>query len=326
MKAPSVRLIAGAVAAASLVASQGCSVTCIEDASGTRCTAKSLKRFDGPVQAPILLDRAPGAPVTIDVLYGNVLVQRSASGKVEVQFMPFVYSGYDEQASAEQQLTQNLRTSATSQGAVTVSVGRDGGSNGLGASAVVRLPDNFDGPLTIINRGGGPINEFDLKVEFVGAATALSVTNQSLLGNCWIQGAPSVRRTTVQCGEHISVFDVSDELDITNTDTSHGGAAPAITVRLASVSPTSRGGKVSSASGSINATFPRVGGYVLNAKSPVKGVVQEGGLPAGCAKQEASASAKTISCGTGPSYELIAGAAPDYVGPPKDSNLLLSFH
>jgi hypothetical protein len=319
------RLIASCVAAGSLAASQGCSITCIEDASGTKCTAKSLKRFEGAAQPPQLLERAPGAPVTIDVLYGNVLVQRSASGKVEVQFMPFVYAGYDEKASADQQLAQNLRTSATAQGAVTVTVARDGGSNGLGADAIVRLPDNFDGLLTILNRGGGPINDFDLKVEFVGAATALHVTNQSLLGNCWIQGAPSVRSTTVQCGEDINVFDVSDELNITNTDTSHDLRTPAINLRLASVSPNGRGGKLSSASGNINAIFPRAGGYVINARSPVKGFVQEGGLPTGCAKQEASPSAKTITCGSGPTYELVAGAAPDYVGPPKDSNVQLSY-
>jgi hypothetical protein len=325
MEARGMRSIAGCLAVASLVVIQGCSVTCIEDASGTKCTAKSLKRFDGAPQPPQLLDRTPGSPVTIDVYYGNVLVQRSASGKVEVQFLPFVYAGYDEKASADQQLSQNLRTSATAQGAVTVNVTREGGSNGLGADTIVRLPDNFDGALTILNRGGGPINNFDLKVEFVGAASALHVTNQSILGNCWIQGAPSVRSTTVQCGEDISVFDVGDELNINNTDTSHDGDTPAITLRLSSISPTGRGGRVSTASGTIAATFPSAGGYVINAKSPVKGVVQEGGLPGGCNKQEASPSAKTISCGNGPSYELVAGAAPDYIGQPKDNNVLLSY-
>ena len=37
-----------------------CSVTCIEDASGTRCSAKSLVRYDGPPSAPQAFDRAPG--------------------------------------------------------------------------------------------------------------------------------------------------------------------------------------------------------------------------------------------------------------------------
>ena len=75
-----------------------CSVTCIEDASGTKCSAKSLVRYDGAPSAPQAFDRAPGSPLSIDVLYGNVEVQRSASGKLEVQFFPFAYAGHDEKA------------------------------------------------------------------------------------------------------------------------------------------------------------------------------------------------------------------------------------
>lgn len=325
MRALSKWKIALAAATVSLGA-LGCSVVCVEDATGTKCTAKSLKRFDGAAQPPQLVDRAPGAPLTVNVLYGNVLVQRGASsGKVEVHFQPFVYAGHDEQAIANQQLTQNLRTSVQAAGGVTVTVGRDGGSNGLGADTIVRIPDDFDGPLTVINQGGGPLNQFELKVEFVGKSSALNITNQSLLGNCWVQGAPTVRSTTVQCGEDIAVFDVSDDVNITNTDDSHDVDAPAIVLRLNSVSPQARGGRVISTSGAVQATFPAAGGYVINAKSPVKGVVQEGGLPAGCTKQEASPSAKTITCRGGPAYEVVAGSAPDYVGQPKDSNVILSY-
>ncbi len=314
----------GFLLAACLVLESGCSVHCIEDASGTKCQAKSLKRFDGPPPAAQLLDRTPGSPLTIDVQYGNVLVQRSTSGKVEVQFMPFAYAGYDEKALADQWLAQNLRVAATAQGAITVTVARQGGSNGLGADAIVRVPDNFDGALSVVNRGDGPLNNFDLKVEFVGAAHTLSVTNNSLLGNCWVQGTPNVKSTTVQCGEDISVFDVADGVSIVNTDTSHDSNTPAITLRMAGISPGAGGGRVSAASGNIQATFPRAGGYVINARSPVKGVVQEGALPPGC-NQQGAPNAKVIRCGQGPSYELIAGATPDYVGPPEDSNVVLAY-
>jgi hypothetical protein len=310
---------------ASLFAAPGCQVGCIEDGSGTRCTAKSLERFDAPPPPVQFLDRAPGAPVAIDVLYGNVFVQRSASGKVEVQFLPFVYAGHGEKVYADQQLSQNLRTSATAAGGVTVSVRREGGSNGLGADTVVRLPDNFDGPLTIVNHGGGPLNNFDVKVEFVGRATALALTNNSQLGGCWVQGAPSVRSTTVQCGEDISVFDVADEVNINNVETRHDDRTAAITLRLASVAPGTRGGRVTSASGTIAATFPGAGGYVVVAKSPVKGQVSEGAAPPSCAKEAASPNSKTIKCGNGPVYELTAGATPDYIGAPSDSNVLLEY-
>ncbi len=299
-----------------------CSVTCIEDASGTRCSAKSLVRYDGAPSAPQAFDRAPGSPLTIDVLYGNIDVQRSASGKLEVQFFPFAYAGHDEKALADQQLAQNLRTAAAPN---LVTVGREGGSNGLGANVLVRVPDNFDGPITIVNKGGGPINNFDVKVQAVGRATALSLTNQATLGACWVQGAPTVRSTTVQCGAGISVFDVSDEVNLTNTDQSHDGPNPAITLRLTGVAPGSRGGRVSTLSGSIAATFPKAGGFVLNAKSPVKGLVQEGALPPNCQKQETGPNAKTVACGGGPAYELSAGTQPSSLRQAADNNVILAF-
>src|SRR5688572_4900727 len=130
--------------------STGCAVGCIESGNGTTCTAKSLQRFDGPAQPAAAHDRAPGSQLTIDVQYGNVIVGRSGSGKVEVEFRPFCYAGHDEKASADQQLAQNLRTGVAAGNGLTITVGRQGGSNGLGADAIVRLPDNFDGPLTII--------------------------------------------------------------------------------------------------------------------------------------------------------------------------------
>jgi hypothetical protein len=64
---------------------------------------------------------------------------------------------------------------------------------------------------------------------------------------------------------------------------------------------------------------------VLAAHSPVKGTVLEGTLPGSCTKEEASAARKTIRCGDGPTYQLTAGAAPDYIGPPPDSNVALEF-
>lgn len=302
--------------------SSACSVTCIEDATGTKCSAKSLARYDGAPSAPQAFDHAPGAPLTIDVLYGNIDVQRSTSGKLEVQFFPFAYAGHDEKAIADKQLAENIRVAATP---TNVTVGREGGSNGLGANVVVRIPDNFDGPLTIVNKGGGPINNFDLKVQAVGRANALSVTNQSTLGACWIQGAPTVRNTVVQCGAGVSVFDVSDEVNITNTDQSHDGPNPAVTLRMAAVNPGSKGGRVSTVSGSISATFPKAGGYVVLAKSPVKGVVQEGALPPACQKQEAGPNNKTLRCGQGPTYDLTAGSQPSTLGQPADNNVILAF-
>jgi hypothetical protein len=297
-----------------------CDVGCIDDGSGVRCTGKSLKEFLGQRSAPQSFDRAPGSPLTIDVVYGNVQLDRSASGKLEVEFAPFVYAGYDQDAAAQRMLTTNLQTTAN---ANTVTVARQGGSNGLGADVIVRIPDTFDGPLTVINRGDGPLNHFDLKIQAVGRAATLAVTNQSILGACWVQGAPTVKNTIVSCNDGVSVFDVADKVDIINRDEDHDDQSPAVTVRLAGVSA-GGGGRISSVSGAVAVTMPK-GGYVVKASSPVKGTVREGALPAGCTKTEASPANKTITCGGGPTYEVIGGSKPNFIGQPKDSDVTFSW-
>ena len=95
-----------------------------------------------------------------------------------------------------------------------------------------------------MNHGDGPLNHFDVKVEFLARASAVSITNHADLGNCWVQGAASVRNTTVQCAEDISVFDVSDEVSITNTETMHDADTAAVTLRMVGITPGTRGGKV----------------------------------------------------------------------------------
>ncbi|MCA9592033.1 MAG: hypothetical protein KC776_01945 [Myxococcales bacterium] len=311
--------------AALLGSTLGCATTCIEGANGVTCTAKSLKRFDGAPPQAQAFNVTPGAPLNIDVQYGNVLVTRSTTPQVIVEFRPFCYAGHDEQATAQQFLTQNLRMTATGAGAITAVSGRNGGSNGLGADVIVRVPDGFNGAINVLNRGDGPVNEFGLKIEGVGHATALTATNQALLGSCWIQGAPSVKSTTVQCRNGVSVFDVSDAVNITNTDPRHDASSPAITLRMASVSPGSPGGTVTATSGSVAATFPRAGGYVIQAQSPVNGAVQEGSVPPSCQLNAAAPNNKTLSCGGGPAYRIIAGAQPDTIGPPPPANVMLSY-
>ena len=306
------------------LSSSACQVACIEDGSGTTCTAKSLKRFDGTPTSQAF-DYVPGSPVTIDVEYGNITVGRSASGRVEVAFQPFEYAAHDDAAGAQRRLAQNLQVGAVAQNGIVVSARRAGGSNGLGANAIVRLPDQFNGPLNVVNRGAGPINEFEVRIEFVGQASALQVTNQSDLGDCWVQGAPSVRSTTVQCGDVVSVFDVSDAVTISNNERRHNARGPAVTLRMASISPGSPGGKITSASGPVNATFPAAGGYTVTAQSPVRGVVQEGALPPACKKSEAGPNNKTIACGQGPTYAITAGTAPSYVKDGQDGNVVLAY-
>jgi hypothetical protein len=119
------------------------------------------------------------------------------------------------------------------------------------------------------------------------------------------------------------VFDVADKVDITNRDEDFDDAAPAVTVRLSAVSP-GGGGRITSVSGGVAVTFPK-GAYVVKGSSPVKGNVREGALPAGCTKIEAGPNNKTITCGGGPTYDVVAGSKPDFIGQPKDSDVTFSW-
>lgn len=270
-----------------LATSSACQVNCIEDASGTKCSAKSLKRFDGAPPQPTSLPHTPGTPLTIDVQYGDITVERSPSPNVEVYFQPFAYAAYDGEASARQWLAQNLQlVAAPGNGGLLVTASRNGGSNGLGSNVTVRIPDQFNGALNIVNRAGGPLNHFNVKVQAVGQASALTLTNSSNLGSCWVQAAPTVRSTTVKCGAPISVFDVADNISIINTDRNHTGRDPAVTLRLAAVG-NAQGGTVTANSGLIDATFPGAASCA----------------PAGNGAQ------KTVTCG-GARYTLHAGASP----------------
>jgi hypothetical protein len=303
----------------------GCATNCVRGPEGTTCTAKSLKRFDGTPPPPQVVDYVPGSPIVIAVQYGSVLVSRSTSSKVEVEFRPFCYAGYDDQAGAYQQLGQNLETRVDTSAGVAVHVARHGGTNGLGANVNVRLPDSFNGSLAITNAGDGPLNEFDVRVEYVAQATALDIRNRSSLGNCWAAGTPAIQSSGVSCGGYISVFDVSDKLEIINTGGYHrGDDTPAITLRLAKVSPTSPGGTITTASGSIAATFPRAGGFSVAATSP-NGTVQVGPLPPICQVQTASPASKTVACGAGPIYHAIAGNSSKRGPNGKASDVVLDF-
>jgi hypothetical protein len=95
-----------------------------------------------------------------------------------------------------------------------------------------------------------------------------------------------------------------------------------VTLRLAEVSATAPASNVTTTSGSIAATLPH-GGYVVSARSPVKGTVREGALPAGCAVHGAP-NAKTVTCGKGPAFNFTAGARPNYVEP-KNNDVILSY-
>lgn len=292
-----------------LLGSSGCKLVCKENEQekGGECIGKSLTKFDG-TDVPKTVAYQAGGNVSVSTVYGNVTIESGApAGKVEVIFKPFDFEGYDEKELATRQMNENLSLNITEGADIEVSAGRKGDpTNGLGASVTVKLPPDFNGNLTILNHGDGPLanaGEFDVDVNAVASAKTVTLTNKASLGDCAVKGATSVVSTGVTCHGKVTVTGVADDVNIT-TD-GEGMDDPSVVLRVASVSAGAKGGKITvSEEGSIDATFPTSGNFSVHASAPL-GAVDPGAPPATCTMTEASTTDKTVACGSGgATYDL----------------------
>ena len=272
-----------------------------ESSEGTCIQGKSLTKFDG-TDVPKTVPYQAGGSVTISAVYGNVTVEGgAAAGTVEVIFKPFDFEAYDEKELATRQMNEDLDLKIQDGANIDVIAARKGDpTNGLGTSITVKLPPEFDGNLTIMNHGDGPLanaGEFDVDVNAVASAKTVTLTNKASLGDCTVKGGPSVVSTGVTCRETVTVLDVSDDVNITTEG--DGGDDPSVVLRVSQVSAAAKGGKISvTGEGSISATFPASGNYSLHASAP-HGAVDTGAAPSGCTASEAGATDKTVTCGAG---------------------------
>ncbi|MBK7580905.1 MAG: hypothetical protein IPI67_11930 [Myxococcales bacterium] len=302
----------------SLLGASGCKLVCKdnEEDNGSTCIAKSTTKFNG-TEVNKSVDYQAGGSVTVSAVYGKVSIEGgAAAGKVEVVFKPFDFEGHDEKELATRQMNENLSLNINEGANIDVTAGRTGEpTNGLGTSITIKLPPEFDGNLTVLNQGDGPLanaGEFDVDIASVQKAATVTLTNKSSLGDCTVQGAPSVLVTSVQCGHKVTVLGVSDDVNIT-TDGA-GFDDPSVVLRVASISATAKGGSITVADkGSIEATFPASGNYSVHGSAP-KGAVDPGAPPASCAVTEGSAADKNVACGTGgPTYSLTTNGENDTV-------------
>lgn len=296
----------------SLFATSGCKVACgpDEEEQGSKCVGKSLTKFVGtPVskQATIQVD----GTVAVKGLFGHIkVVQGSNPGKIDVTFQPFDYEGYDEKDLATRQMNENLGLKIIEGAETVVQVERIGESTtGLGADIEVALPSDFTGRLVLDNLGAGTFSSggesaYDINAAYVASAKEVSLNSPKGISDCTVQGAATVKKTTVTCGDVIKVFGVSD--DVTIISKSKGNFDdPSIELSIASISDTAVGGKITVPEGGILATFPATGTYAVQAWAP-NGLVDLGTAPTGCVTEEAAAGSKTLTCGTSPKaiYEL----------------------
>ncbi len=300
-----------------LLSTAGCKTTCGKDeqSGASGCTSKSLTEFKGTQESKSFA-YAAGDSLTIETVYGVVNVEQGTADQVSVTFDPFDFEGYDEKDIATRQMGSpaNGGNLVLEAGTGSVKASRSGDTtNGLGATITVSLPSNFSGTLTIINHGDGPVQHFDTNVDYVGQAVALNVTGEAGLGDCKIQGAPSVVNTKVDCAKEVDVYDVSDNVTITSREGLPFDDVAAVALRLSSISDTASGGKIHSGDGPVDITFPSGANFSVQASAP-NGEVVEGTVPAACVLDTAAATAKTVTCGSGgANYEVSTDGVNDSV-------------
>jgi hypothetical protein len=291
-----------------LAGTTGCEGACKEDeeTQGTTCIAKSLTRWEGSKfngQSDTAWTSAKN--VTVDGVFGKITVVAGTGDKVEVDYSPFSWRAHDGEADAVDDMENSLKTEVTTDasGNFLVRSFREApyGSS-LGTDMVVKLPAGFDARLTVNNRGSGDIGskgEFDVDIDSVASATALDVRAGSNLGDCTVNGAPSVTSSEVHCGSLVKLFNVSDAV---NASTS-SGVGDGIELSLAGISANG-GGTIEAENGDIVISLPSTGAYSVQATSSSDGTVTVGTPPAGCTVEGQDSRSQTLACGTGPNYTV----------------------
>jgi hypothetical protein len=301
-----------------LLGASGCEVKNCETADGKSAVcAASLTRFeaDDIVLDPIAY--APGTDVTVHGNYGDIHVVEGAEGEVRVKLEPFNYRGHDEEAAARNELENNADyTFEENDSGIYVETERHDSKTGLGADITVYLPPEFDGRLSLVNSSDGPVNPGDIEADFVGAASSLELSTKSL-GDCTVNGAPSVLDTRASCDGEIVVTNVSNGGAISSK-----GLGGSVRLVLAGLTD-SAGGSVSTEDGDITLRFPEGGTFTVTALATEDGTVTAPALEEACAADIAAESSASFTCGDtqgDPHFTITAGT--DGVGP---SNISLSF-
>ena len=226
---------------------------------------ESLTRFEGTADTQSQ-PYTSGATVSIDSENGRVRVVQGTSADVVGTFEPFVLRGAstsEEDVAADlARLTGVVSLDGSN---VVVNVERESGSQfTLGADVLVELPSTFDGILSVNQENG------QTDVDFVGSAIGVLVTSDN--GGCDVETG-SARDISVSC----------DNGDLERPD--FGGISDSV-----------NGSGFSTGNGSITLALPAGGVFSVQAQALGGGEVVINGAPATCPVNEASPSAKTVSC------------------------------
>lgn len=224
---------------------------------------KSLKRFDSPAESQTA-DYAAGADIVIDSPNGDVHVVAGDAGEVLARFKPFVLRAYDVSDEEAQEDLDSLERTVTLNGEdVWIDVTRpDGSPSSLGADIDVFVPPEFSGTLDLRQANG------HTEVDFVGGAVGVLVTSEN--GDCDVD-AGGAAEISIACDNGDISASIEDVVEQSGSGFSTGN-------------------------GAIRLSLPSDQVYSVQAAALAGGTVTAENLPSGCALNEASESAKTVSC------------------------------
>lgn len=282
--------------------------------AGCEVTAKTTERYEAALRTEEV-DWESGRDLFIDARNGTINVEPGEPGVVSVTFRPFTYRGYDEDDQAQTEMENSLVTAAELRDAgIEIETRKEGGgSSSLGADIEVALPPEFDAGLFIAQGNG------DVDINTVGEAVELVVRNDGV-GSCIVEGSPSVVYTELWCSE-VSVEDVSDCVDV-RADGVNGNVFVSLAGISGAMPDDHEASVIYTADGDVVLELPSEDGFVVEAQAFGDGaVVNAGPVPDDCEADDAAASAKTVTCGSGPTLDVQAG-----VGDLGEGNVELRYH
>ncbi len=108
--------------------------------------------------------------------------------------------------------------------------------------------------LRIVNQGGGEVNPGNVIVNYTAGAHTVNLENKNSVGDCDLDAAATVTSTSADCGGHIEIRGISDNIEAVSTGLETGDV-PDILVEFASISDAATGGGIKSDDGKVDVIF-----------------------------------------------------------------------
>ncbi len=271
--------------------------------------AEALERYMDP-DAQMTLQRpyASGMDLVVDNVKGDILLVPGEAGTVVAVFEPFTYRGGTQESEAILDLENGLSVDVRTEGdQIVVESLQLGEWEELGATLTVALPPEFDGAIRVVNRSAGNIDEANIDIDEGAAASAFSVSMESQgLGDCNLDGAPSIIDTNASCRGRIEITNVSDDVTAYSDGYISSSDPFAIRVHLAGISADASGGEIESTEGNVELNLPPDGNFRIAAVPNASGAFNVVTPPDGCDLAESS-----LSCGAGGAIFSVSAGTDD---------------